>query len=98
MSEVSAFDAASRLTDAKMLHRDGRLDDAERLCRDVLSQAPGNAEALATLKTKLARNRNTAPLFDTPRYARNLERAYRYMWTRVQRGLPPQSLAVEGEP
>jgi predicted O-linked N-acetylglucosamine transferase (SPINDLY family) len=53
---------------------------------------------LATMKAKLSRNRNTAPLFDTPRYARNLERAYRHMWTRARRGLPPHSFAVEGEP
>jgi len=46
MSEVSAFDAASRLTDAKRLHRDGRLDVAERLYSDVLSQTPEHGEAL----------------------------------------------------
>ncbi len=35
---------------------------------------------VAALKVKLAKNRDTTPLFDTPRYTRNLEGAYRYMW------------------
>jgi hypothetical protein len=37
MSEVAVFDAVSRLSEAKLLHREGRLDDAERLYRNVLA-------------------------------------------------------------
>jgi protein O-GlcNAc transferase len=34
------------------------------------------------------------PLFDTARFTANLEAAYRAMWERHQRGLPPESFAV----
>jgi protein O-GlcNAc transferase len=36
--------------------------------------------ALAALKQKLISNRQTAPLFDTPRFTRHIEAAYRRMW------------------
>jgi predicted O-linked N-acetylglucosamine transferase (SPINDLY family) len=42
-----------------------------------LARAPGE---LAALRDKLSRNRGTAPLFDTPRFVRNLEAAYDAMW------------------
>ena len=47
---------------------------------------------------KLAGNRDTAPLFDTARFTRELERAYTTMWARSQQGLPPESFAVESAP
>jgi predicted O-linked N-acetylglucosamine transferase (SPINDLY family) len=50
--------------------------------------------ALNAIKTRLQRNRATHSLFDTPRFTRNLEKAYLTMWDRWQRGLPPQSFAV----
>jgi predicted O-linked N-acetylglucosamine transferase (SPINDLY family) len=50
---------------------------------------------LAAIRTKLARNRDTYPLFDTARFTRNLERAYEIMWDRSQRGLPPDGFAIE---
>lgn len=34
------------------------------------------------------------PLFDTPRFTRNLERAFEMMWARYSTGLPPQSFDV----
>ncbi len=54
-----------------------------------------NPEQLAGLKARLAENRDKAPLFDTPRYTRNLEVAYRTMWERQQRDEPPASFSVE---
>ena len=51
-------------------------------------------ERLAAIKAKLMRNRDTEPLFDTPRFTRNLETAYTMMWERAQRGEPPMSFAV----
>jgi predicted O-linked N-acetylglucosamine transferase (SPINDLY family) len=51
--------------------------------------------ALAALKAKLAKNRDTHPLFDTARFTRHLEAAYTAMWQRVQRGEAPASFAVE---
>jgi predicted O-linked N-acetylglucosamine transferase (SPINDLY family) len=49
----------------------------------------------AGLKSKLARNRESFPLFDTKRFTRNIEAAYITMWQRSQRGEPPQNFAVE---
>ena len=45
--------------------------------------------ALAALKAKLARNRRTEPLFDSPRFTRHLEAVYRALWQRHQSGLAP---------
>ena len=50
--------------------------------------------ALASLKAKLAAQRNTAPLFDTERFARHLESAYVTMWERAQKGMPAESFSV----
>ena len=50
---------------------------------------------LAALKAKLARNRETHPLFDTIRFTRHLEIAYLQMWERTQSGAQPESFAVE---
>ena len=49
----------------------------------------------ASLKDKLARNREVFPLFDTTRFTRHIEAAYTTMWQRYQRGEPPQSFAVD---
>jgi len=46
------------------------------------------------VREKLARHMATYPLFDTPRYTRNLEAAYRAMWRRHEAGLPPDHIAV----
>ena len=54
-----------------------------------------DGELLAGIKAKLARNRNTTPLFDTDRFRRHLEAAYVMMWERCQRGETPASFAVE---
>lgn len=51
--------------------------------------------ALAALKAKLRANRRTQPLFDTPRFVRNLERGYRAMWDRHRRDERPQPLDIE---
>jgi protein O-GlcNAc transferase len=50
---------------------------------------------LASIKSKLARHRNTHPLFDTDRLRRHIESAYITMWERYQRGDPPTSFAVD---
>jgi predicted O-linked N-acetylglucosamine transferase (SPINDLY family) len=46
------------------------------------------------VKSKLAQNRATCPLFDTARYTRDLESAFTQMWERSQKGKPPQGFAV----
>jgi predicted O-linked N-acetylglucosamine transferase (SPINDLY family) len=62
---------------------------AVRLARD--------AAMVAALKRRLVENRDTMALFDTPRYTRSLEVAYRTMWLRTQEGEAPASFTV-GEP
>jgi len=52
-------------------------------------------QALAAIRTKLAKARTSSPLFDTERFTRHLESAYFTMWERCQRGLPPASFSVE---
>ncbi|MGH6676251.1 MAG: tetratricopeptide repeat protein, partial [Xanthobacteraceae bacterium] len=53
-----------------------------------------DADRLASLKEKLARARDTSPLFDTRQFTRGIEAAFRTMWQRRQRGLKPASFAV----
>ena len=53
-----------------------------------------DGNALGALKSKLARNRLTHPLFDTDRMRRHVEAAYEAMWQRHQRGQPPAGFTV----
>jgi predicted O-linked N-acetylglucosamine transferase (SPINDLY family) len=50
--------------------------------------------ALAAVREKVARHRDTHALFDTVRFTRNLEAAYQAMWERHQRGERPQTFSV----
>ena len=50
---------------------------------------------LAGIKQRLLRNRDTCALFDTPRYARHIEAAYREMWRRQRHDLPPAAFHVD---
>jgi len=85
----------SQLQAASLLHAVG-LDElvTETLAdyeRKALSLAREPAEMQA-LKQKLAQNLPTAPLFDSERFARNLEAAYRLMSER--RGELPKAFSV----
>jgi predicted O-linked N-acetylglucosamine transferase (SPINDLY family) len=53
-----------------------------------------NPQKLAEIKLKLANNRLTTPLFDTPRFTKNLESAYLKMHERYLEGLPPECIYV----
>jgi protein O-GlcNAc transferase len=66
------------------------LEDYEALALRIASEP----DLRAALKQRLARNRDTFPLFDTRRFTRHMEAAYTTMWERHQRGEPPQSFAV----
>lgn len=57
-----------------------------------LARAP---RLLAELRAKLACNRMRAPLFDTDRFRRHLESAYRTMWETWQRGEATRTFAVD---
>lgn len=52
-----------------------------------------DAELPGGLRRMLAAN--TAPLFDTDRFRRHIEPAYRQMWDRHLRGEPPATFTVE---
>ena len=56
-----------------------------------LAREPGR---LGALRARLARNRETAPLFDIERYRRHLESAYEAMWARHVAGEPPRAFDV----
>ena len=49
---------------------------------------------LAAIRQKLAKNRASAPLFDSARFTRDLEHVYTAMWQRQQAGQPPADFAV----
>jgi len=55
-----------------------------------------NPEKLASIKSRLAHNRLIKPLFDTPRFTRNMEAAYTALYQRYQAGLPPDHIYVAG--
>lgn len=68
----------------------GSLDHYERLALE-LAREKGK---LAALRARLARNRLTTPLFDTPAFARNLEAAYWKMWDCYLSGDGPCALQI----
>ncbi len=49
---------------------------------------------LADLRARVEKQAPKSPLFQTARYARHLEAAFRTMYERSQAGLPPESFAV----
>ncbi|TWA58830.1 putative O-linked N-acetylglucosamine transferase (SPINDLY family) [Azospirillum brasilense] len=54
----------------------------------------GDPATLAAYRRRLDAGRATAPLFDSPRFTRHLEWAYRTMWNRHAAGLPSESFTV----
>ena len=56
-----------------------------------LAQDP---ELLNSHKRRLHQNRDIFPLFDTERFRRHIEAAYRVMWDRQEKGLGPASFDV----
>ena len=65
---------------------------------EALATALGRDPArAAALKAKLAAAIPKAPLFDTPRFTRHLEHAYRMMWQRHAAGLAPEGFVVPAE-
>ena len=72
---------------------------------ELITHSPEQYEALAIelalnnnrlqgIREKLAENRLTTPLFDTPRYTKHLEAAYESMYQRYQAGLPPEHMEI----
>jgi predicted O-linked N-acetylglucosamine transferase (SPINDLY family) len=70
------------------------LTDYEALARKLAM----DPDALGAVKTKLASLRGHWALFDTARFTRHLEAAYREMWQRHMNGAPRESFAVTAGP
>ncbi len=68
------------------------LAEYEALALDLAT----HPEKLAAVKAKLARQKQSAPLFDIDRFARNIEAAYRRMHEIRAAGEPPRAFAVAG--
>ena len=87
---------ASRVA-ASLLHAIGlpeMVTETPQVYENVALMLAREPSTLAALKAKLARNRETHPLFDTIRFTRHLETAYITMWERAQRGEAPDHFAV----
>ncbi len=69
----------------------GSLEEYEELALKLAQ----DRDLLASIKAKLARNRDACALFDAGRFARHIEAAYTAMWERSRRGDPPESFAVD---
>lgn len=67
------------------------LVDYEKLAIELAT----NPQKLAQIRTKLAKNRLTSPLFNTQRFCRYLEIAYQTIAANYQAGKAPASFAVQ---
>ena len=66
------------------------LADYRALVLDLVA----NRDRLRAVRTRLAAGLQTSPLFDSSRYTRHLERAYRAMWERRLAALPPEHIVL----
>lgn len=68
--------------------------ESESVYRDRAIALADNDDAIASLKAKLAQTRLTAPLFDSKRFVRYLESAYRTMWQNHVHDVTPASFTI----
>jgi predicted O-linked N-acetylglucosamine transferase (SPINDLY family) len=54
-----------------------------------------NPDKLSLIKQKLAKNKLTAPLFDTPKFTQYIEKAYTRIMERNCADLPPEHIVIE---
>jgi predicted O-linked N-acetylglucosamine transferase (SPINDLY family) len=66
----------------------------EREYQALALSLASNPKTLTSIKKKLAEKKNSASLFDTERYTKNLERAYVQAYQRYADGLPPAEFKV----
>jgi predicted O-linked N-acetylglucosamine transferase (SPINDLY family) len=83
--------AASLLQAAGLPDLIAETPDAYEALAAALAHDP---ETLAQARARLARNRDTCALFDTARFTRHLEAAYRTMMARARTGAAPEAFAV----
>ena len=67
------------------------LEEYEALALE-LARSPAR---LGAIRAHLTGRREALPLFDTPRFCRHLEAAYRHMWLLHREGRPPETFAVK---
>ena len=88
---------ASRVA-SSLLHAVGA---GELVCRDPQAYADqvvalaADAPRRSALRQRLVQARDSAPLFDATRFARDLEALYARMWARHTAGLPPAALPAQ---
>jgi predicted O-linked N-acetylglucosamine transferase (SPINDLY family) len=91
---IKGLPFASRVA-ASLLHAVGLpelvCDDIDAYVKRVIA-LHGQPDERAALRARLVAARDHAPLFDSRRFAHDLERLYERMWARHQAGLPPQAL------
>ncbi|WP_321385471.1 hypothetical protein [Rhizobium sp.] len=72
-------------------------DDPDAMV-DLAASLARDPARLGAIRQKIADNRFTAPLFDTERFTRHLERAYELMVERQKAGLEPDHIDVTALP
>jgi protein O-GlcNAc transferase len=86
---------------ASLLHAVGLpelVTGTQRDYEDLALRLATDRSYLQEVRDRLARNRLTHPLFNTDRFRRHLEAAYRTMWDIWRRGEAPRSFRVEPIP
>ena len=61
---------------------------------DLAVKLAQNSDQLASIKEKLAINRNTMPLFNTMLFTRHLENGYQQAYQKYFDGEPPDTIIV----
>ena len=69
------------------------VEDYEALALELAT----NPAKLAQLRSKLDRNRNRTPLFDTDLFARHIETGYQQAYQRFFEGKPPADIFVSSQ-
>lgn len=82
--------AAAGMPELAVRERAEYVSVAVRIARDATERR--------ALRRRLIEARSTAPLFDTARTVRSLERAYETMWANAAAGEAPRSFSVPDEP
>ncbi|WP_197434361.1 glycosyl transferase [Agrobacterium vitis] len=82
----------------KAVGLDQLVADDEEVFVSLAAHLARQPDKIAALKSHLAASRHTAPLFNTLRFTRHLERAYEMMAERARAGLAPTRIDVPALP
>ena len=92
IGESFAGRVAASLLNAIGLHE--LIATTTRQYEEIAIELAINPEKLAAIKTKLANNRLSTPLFDTQLFTRHIENAYEAMYERHRMRMPPDHIYV----